>query len=641
MQFGFVKTATATPQIRVADCDYNCGQIAAAVRQADAQGVELLVLPELCITGYTCGDLFYQQPLLRGAKDALQTLLRQTADTKTVCVVGLPLQHDGGLYNCAAVIQGGRVLGVVPKTHLPNYSEFYEQRHFSPAPAGLSEITLGEEAVPFGTTLLFQSEEQPDFCFAVEICEDLWVPAPPSVRHAQAGALLIANLSASNETIGKPQYRRELVTGQSARLLCGYLYADAGDGESTTDMVFSGHSLIAENGRLLAQTVPFENALCVTEIDVQMLARERMRLNTYTAGGCSEYKTVLFSSPAVSELVLTRPISAYPFVPADDRLRQQRCDMILTMQAAGLRKRLAHTRCRQAVLGVSGGLDSSLALIVCVKAMDQLGRDRKDILAVTMPCFGTTSRTRGNAQRLCEALGVSFRQVDITASVKQHFADIGQDPDVLDVTYENAQARERTQVLMDLANQTGGMVIGTGDLSELALGWATYNGDHMSMYGVNTSVPKTLVRYLVKFYADSSSDARLRQTLLDILDTPVSPELLPADGEDIAQKTEDLVGPYKLHDFFLYYVLRFGFSPKKIYVLAKQAFLGSFDDATILKWLGIFFKRFFAQQFKRSCMPDGPKIGSVCLSPRSDFRMPSDASVALWLKELDTLLDKA
>lgn len=636
MQHGFIKAAVATPNIKVADCEYNAEKIVELLKKADGLAAQLLVLPELCITGYTCSDLFFQQPLLEGAVSALFTIAEQSRGISTVLVVGLPILKDGKLYNVAAVLYNGKILGFVPKSHLPNYSEFYELRHFTPAPAENGVVEANGTTYPFGTKLLFSCKGMSSFCLGIEICEDLWVPCPPSSGHALAGATLIANLSASDETIGKDSYRRNLVTSQSGRLVCGYLYADAGEGESTTDLVFSSHSLIAENGAVLSETPPFTQSFACSEIDVERLCNERRKMNTFSPVKNEGYETVYFEMP-VRNISLTRTVAMQPFVPGNPEEREARCESILSMQSYGLKKRLLHANSKTAVLGISGGLDSCLALLVCVRAMDLLHRPHTDIVAVTMPCFGTTARTKSNAEKLCEALGVTFRCIDITAAVNQHFQDTGHDPRNHDVTFENCQARERTQVLMDIANQTGGLVIGTGDLSELALGWATYNGDHMSMYGVNASVPKTLIRHMVRYSADIAKDENLRKVLLDILDTPVSPELLPAENGEISQKTEDIVGPYELHDFFLYYVMRFGFSPEKIYYLAKYAFAGTYEDAFIKKWLVSFYKRFFAHQFKRSCLPDGPKVGSVTLSPRGDWRMPSDASAALWLNRAENL----
>ena len=636
MKDGFIKVAAATPEIRLADCKFNGEQIVRAIEAAQAQGAKVLVFPELCLTGYTCGDLFLQDLLLRAAEEALQSVMKQTTDKDILCLVGLPLRRESRLYNCAAVFCRGELLGVVPKRNIPNYSEFYELRHFSPAGDGIEWITLAGQEVPFGQNLLFCCRELPEFVVAAEICEDLWVPQSPSIRHAAAGATILANLSASDETIGKSDYRRMLVEAQSAKLVCGYLYADAGEGESTTDLVFSGHNLIGENGAILAESALFQNGILYSEIDVQRLMIERRRMNTYPAVPAEEYLRVAFSMP-LAETALTRRVEMRPFVPEDGADRKKRCESIFAMQVNGLKKRLAHIGAKTAVIGISGGLDSCLALLVTVKTMDALHRSRKDILAVTMPCFGTTKRTKTNAEILCERLGVTFRTVEISESVLLHLRDIEHPTDVYDAAYENAQARERTQVLMDLANQTGGIVIGTGDLSELALGWATYNGDHMSMYGVNASIPKTLVRYMVDYVARDAGDAKLFEVLMDILDTPVSPELLPAKDNEIAQKTEDLVGPYELHDFFLYQVMRMGFAPAKVYRLAVYAFRGVFSPDVIQKWLRTFYWRFFAQQFKRSCLPDGPKVGSVTLSPRGDWRMPSDACVRLWLDEVEKL----
>ena len=639
MKDGFLKAAAFSPALRVADCTYNAQQILADVQAAAARGVKLAVFPEFCLTGYTCGDLFLQHTLQTGALDALQTVLDGTRTLDTVVLVGLPLLIHGKLYNCAAVLCRGQLLGLVPKTYLPNYGEFYEKRQFTPGSTDteVETITVCGQQVPFGTSLLFRCRSMPSFVLGVELCEDLWSALPPSTFHALAGATVIANLSASDETVGKAEYRRALVSNQSARLLCGYLYASAGHGESTQDMVFAGHDLIAENGTLLAETAPFAGGIAETEIDCQRMEAERAR-NTSFELSRDGYTTVEFDLE-LTETPLTRWIDPAPFVPGDPKRRAERCELILKMQADGLAKRLEHAHAKTAVIGISGGLDSCLALLVAVRAMKQLGRPASDVLAVTMPCFGTTHRTRSNAEILCDELQVSFKEIDIAETVHSHFRDIGQDESVLDVTFENGQARVRTLELMDTANRTGGLVVGTGDLSELALGWATYNGDHMSMYGVNAGVPKTLVRHLVHYEADIAATDTLRTVLLDILDTPVSPELLPAKDGEIAQKTEDLVGPYELHDFYLYQVLRFGFGPAKIFRLAKAAFAGrpEYPDNVLYKWLRNFYWRFFAQQFKRSCLPDGPKVGSVTLSPRGDWRMPSDACAALWLAELEQL----
>ena len=637
MKHGFVKCAAASVPLRVADCAYNAAETVKAIRAAAAAGVRILVLPELGLTGYTCADLFLQRTLQAGALEALRTVRDATRGLPMLVFVGLPVALGSQLYNCAAAVSDGSILGLVPKTHVPNYGEFYEGRWFCSGENVCQSFDLLGEAVCLSPNQLFPCADLPELVVGCELCEDLWAPYPPSIAQALAGATVIVNLSASNAVIGKDAYRRELVRGQSARLSCAYLYCSAGDGESTTDLVFSGHQILAEDGVLLAERRDMAPGMAITEIDVQKLAGERRRRNTFACpgwmGAISESQS--FCLP-VEETELTRLVDPMPFVPADESARRSRCEDILNIQAAGLRKRIAHTGARACVVGLSGGLDSTLALLVTVRAMDDLGRDRKDILAVTMPCFGTTARTKDNATRMAELLGVRFETVPIAAAVEQHFRDIGLPEDDRSVTYENSQARERTQVLMDLANRLGGLVVGTGDLSELALGWATYNGDHMSMYGVNASVPKTLVRHIVHYVAEHS-DAALRAVLLDILDTPVSPELLPPQDGEIAQRTEDLVGPYELHDFFLYQVVRFGFPPAKVYRLARYAWHGTYDDATILRWLKTFYRRFFQQQFKRSCLPDGPKVGSVTLSPRGDWRMPSDACADLWLRELEAL----
>ena len=636
MQYGFLRCAAVSPTLRVAACAYNAQAVIKAMQQAEGDGVRLLCLPELCLTGYTCSDLFLQQTLYEGAEKALVQILEASRGLNMVVLVGLPVQVGGKLYNCAAVLCDGQLLGVVPKTHLPNYAEFYEKRHFVPGPRTARTIVLAGQEVPFGTDLLFACRQMPDFVLGVEVCEDLWAPVPPSCRHALAGATVIANLSASDETVGKAAYRRDLVCGQSARLLCSYLYADAGHGESTTDMTFAAHNLIAENGALLAQAEPFGEGKAISEIDVGRMRQERLRNTTFEPEDTG-YTTVCFDL-TLTDTPLSRAFSPTPFVPDSTDARSERCELILRIQAEGLAKRMEHTHAACGVIGISGGLDSCLALLAAVRACKVLGRSPKDIVAITMPCFGTTQRTRSNAEILCDALGVQFREINITNTVQSHFADIGQDDKTYDVTFENCQARVRTLELMDYANKNGGFVIGTGDLSELALGWATYNGDHMSMYGVNAGIPKTLVRHIVRYVADSCTSEELRDVLLDILDTPVSPELLPAaeDGT-IAQQTEKLVGPYELHDFYLYYVLRCGFGPAKIYHIAQAAFAGKYTSDVLLYWLRNFYRRFFAQQFKRSCLPDGPKVGSVTLSPRGDWRMPSDACNTLWMRELETL----
>ena len=636
MKDGFIKVAAVTPKIVVADTKENTRIICDAIKNAGKQGAKVIVLPELCITGYTCSDLFLQEKMLREAKEALLEIAAATFSLDGIVFVGLPLEYNGKLYNVAAAISSGNVLGFVPKTFLPNYNEFYEVRHFT---RGMDEtvfVPLNQDVVvPMGRKLLFTCASMPELKIGVELCEDLWTPEPPSIRHALNGANLIVNLSASDETTGKDVYREELVAGQSARLLCGYIYASAGDGESTQDVVYSAHNLIAENGRILKKAERFKNESITSEIDIYRLNAERRRMTTFETH-MDGYQEILFNMK-VEETELTRYIDPMPFVPGSKTDREKRCDEILMIQAMGLKKRIEHTHCKSAVIGISGGLDSTLALLVTVRAFDLLGMDHKQIKAVTMPGFGTTDRTYENAVSLIRCLDADFMEVSIKDAVNIHFRDIGQDPSVHDVTYENGQARERTQILMDIANKSGGMVIGTGDLSELALGWATYNGDHMSMYAVNASVPKTLVRHLVRYYADTCGDAELERVLLDVLDTPVSPELLPPEDGKISQKTEDLVGPYELHDFYLYHMLRLGYAPTKIYRLAKIAFAGTYDDATILKWLKTFYRRFFTQQFKRSCLPDGPKVGSVAVSPRGDLRMPSDASARIWMDELERI----
>ena len=640
MQDGFLRAAAASIPVAVADPRRNAAACCARIDQAHRAHAALLVLPELCVTGYTCGDLFLSALLLDAAEAALTDICAHTQNCDPVVVLGVPLRAGGKLYNCAAVLHRGRILGIVPKTWLPNYDVFAEKRCFTSAAAysGPGCVPVGGQDVPFGTGLVFACAQMPAFRLGVELCEDVWAPVPLSVRLCLAGATVIANASASDEVIGKAEYRRMLICATAARLVCGYVYANAAPEESTQDMVFSAHHLISENGALLAEKKPFapEDDLLITELDLFHLRSERHRNTSFDASGSAPCRTVVFDQP-VRETPLSRKFAKHPFVPADGAILAERAEMILQMQSYGLKKRIAHTRCKTVVVGISGGLDSTLALLVMVRAMDMLGRARRDIVAVTMPCFGTTQRTKSNAVRLCELLGVTVRTVDITASVRSHFADIGHDEAVTDVTYENCQARERTQVLMDIANETGGIVVGTGDLSELALGWATYNGDHMSMYGVNASIPKTLVRYIIRYEAHSAG-LELAEVLEDILATPVSPELLPASASgEMTQKTEDLVGPYELHDFFLYYMLRYGARPRKLYRLAKLAFAGLYDDATILHWLEVFTRRFFAQQFKRSCLPDSVKVGTVTLSPRGDWRMPSDASSRMWLDEIAAL----
>ena len=639
MRQGFIKVAALTPKVTVADTQANRKEICRLMDEAEAKGAKILVFPELCITGYTCGDLFYQQVLLREAKKELLAIAKYTQRKDYLAFVGLPLEYNGKLYNVAAAVTQGKVLGLVPKTHIPNYNEFYERRHFAPGMKQPVPVALDEDTVvPMGTRVLFQCRQMPELKIGAEICEDVWAPNPPGVEHALAGATLLVNLSASDETTGKDMYRKSLVTGQSGRLICGYVYCSAGDGESTQDVVYSGHNLIAENGTLLAESRRFCNESIYTELDMVRLNEERRRMSTFMTSDES-YINVEFSLKE-EKTELTRFVDPAPFVPGNKADREKRCEEIFMIQAMGLKKRLEHTHAATAVVGISGGLDSTLALLVMVKAFDLIGKDHKDIVAVTMPGFGTTDRTYDNAVSLIKSLGATFREVSIVDSVRVHFKDIGQDEAVHDVTYENGQARERTQILMDIANKSGGMVIGTGDMSELALGWATYNGDHMSMYGVNASVPKTLVRHLVCYYADTCADETLQKVLYDVLDTPVSPELLPPEDGKISQKTEDIVGPYELHDFFLYYILRFGCTPKKIYRLANYAFAGTYDTETIQKWLKTFYRRFFSQQFKRTCLPDGPKVGTVAVSPRGDLRMPSDASARIWMEELEHLDDE-
>lgn len=636
MKHGFIKVAAVSPKIKVADPEYNAGEICKKIDEAVEAGAKLIVFPELCITGYTCGDLFLQELLLEQAKKALLNIAAYTQDKDALIFVGLPIEKEQKLYNVAAVLKDGEVLAFIPKRFIPNYAEFYEARHFAPGNEEVENFYFNGEMVPFGTNILLECDAVFGMMVGCEICEDLWVPNPPSTRHALAGANVIVNLSASNATISKDVYRNGLVTSASARMITAYVYASAGEGESTQDLVFDGHSMIAENGTLLCEAERFSGKTIYADIDVQKIRMERRRMNTFMKEDGAAYLVIPFELEQ-EETELSRKFGMTPFVPSDREARDKRCDDILSIQSYGLKKRYEHTGCKSAVLGISGGLDSTLALLVTVRTFDMLGIDRKNIVSVTMPCFGTTDRTYDNACKLAKTLGTDLREVDIKKAVLQHFEDIGHDVNKHDVTYENGQARERTQVLMDIANQTGGLVIGTGDMSELALGWATYNGDHMSMYGVNAGVPKTLVRHLVQYYADTCNNNELKEVLLDVLDTPVSPELLPPVDGVISQKTEDLVGPYELHDFFLYYMLRQNFEPEKVYRLARLAFKGIYDNETILKWLKTFYRRFFAQQFKRSCLPDGPKVGSVSVSPRGDLRMPSDASASIWLTQLEAL----
>ncbi|MBQ2767832.1 MAG: NAD(+) synthase [Clostridia bacterium] len=645
MKDGFIRVAAAVPSIRIADCPHNTEELIRIAHEASANAARVLVFPELCVTAYTCGDLFFSRALLTSAEAALAEYLQGTADLPMLSVIGLPLIWQNKLYNCAAVCASGKLLGIVPKRNLPNYAEHSEQRYFTPAPDGMHHITVGGTEVPFGTKQLFCCDTMPELQVAVEICEDLWTPLPPSCVHTAAGATVVLNLSAGAEFIGKAAYRRRLIETHSARLLTGYVYANAGYGESSTDLVFSGHCLIGENGILAAERPPFTepaDACVFAELDISSLVRERIRLNTYPAAdNPSAYLHTPFTLP-LTETPLSRNIDPHPFVPADKTELAERCETILTIAAHGLRQRIERAFARSCIVAVSGGLDSCLALLTTVRAMDMLSRPRSEVIAVTMPCFGTTKRTKSNAEKLCAELGVTLRTIDITDAVNLHFRDIGHDPDDRNVVYENSQARERTQIIMDIANAENGLVIGTGDLSELALGWATYNGDHMSMYAVNSSIPKTLIRHIVAHCAECAEregQASLTACLRDILATPVSPELLPPKNGEIAQITEDLVGPYELHDFYLYLMLRRGYSPRKIFRLARMAFRDVYDDETILHWLEIFIRRFISQQFKRSCLPDGPKVGSVGISPRGDLCMPSDASGAVWLDELAACRD--
>lgn len=637
MKQGFVKVAAITPDMRVADVDYNTAEICKNIGEAVEAGAKVLVFPELAITGYTCGDLFFQDALLKSAEEGLRKIVEYTKGKDALIFVGLPFVHAGKLYNVAAALNDGELLGFTTKTFLPNYDEFYEMRYFQPGPTTLEQTLFDGKQVAFGPQILFECREMKELVVAAEICEDVWAPVPPSVPAAIQGATIIVNCSASDESVGKEAYRRELIKGQSAKLISGYIYASAGYGESTTDLVFGGHDLIAEKGMILTESERFRNGIVYSEIDVKRLAWERRKNTTFQMTHFPYETARVPFSLNVEETELTRKILQTPFVPETETERNLYCKETLMIQAMALKKRLDHTNCKSAVVGISGGLDSTLAILVTAKAYDLLGLDRKDILGVTMPCFGTTDRTYQNACLLVEKLGATLKEVDIKEAVTLHFKDIEHDMNVHDVTYENSQARERTQVLMDIANQTNGMVIGTGDMSELALGWATYNGDHMSMYAVNASLPKTFIKHVVKYYAEMCEEKELKEVLLDILDTPVSPELLPPKDGEIAQKTEDLVGPYELHDFYLYYMLRYGYEPSKIYRLAKYAFEGVYDDETILKWLKKFYWRFFSQQFKRSCVPDGPRVSGMSLSPRGDWRMPSDACVAVWIKELEEL----
>ena len=635
MKDGFIKIACATPDVKVAGCHCNADRIIELITEAHSKGVKLLCFPELSVTGYTCGDLFLQDALLSSAKSELVRIIKETEKLDIVSLIGMPLAVCGKLYNCAVIVSRGKALGAVAKKNIPNYSEFYEVRHFTAADDSLSaDVQLSDGYSVHLGDKIFTCRELPELTFGVEICEDMWVSSPPSERLAASGAMVIFNLSASDEVIGKADYRRTLIRARSGSLACAYAYADSGIGESTQDMVFAGHNIIAENGSVLAESKAFSKGLTIADIDIKKLNYERRRMNSFSASPSID--TAYFSLD-ITENVLDRTFPRTPFVPSDKKALDSRCEEILTMQAVGLMTRLRHIGCKTAVLGLSGGLDSTLALIVTVHAIDMLGLDRSGIHTITMPCFGTTDRTYNNACSLAKSYGATLTEINICASVMQHFSDIGQSPEVHDVTYENSQARERTQVLMDKANQLGGIVIGTGDLSELALGWATYNGDHMSMYAVNSSIPKTLVRWLVNYEAEIS-EGELKKVLFDILDTPVSPELLPPEKNGtISQKTEDIVGPYELHDFFMYSMLRYGFSPSKIFRIACLSFADAYPKEVIMKWLKTFYRRFFSQQFKRSCLPDGPKVGTVTLSPRGDWRMPSDASSSVWLAELENM----
>lgn len=636
MKQGFVKVAAVTPKVRVADTIYNREQICEGIEEAEGKGAKVIVFPELCISGYTCGDLFLQERLLDSCKEQLTKIAEFTEGKDALIFVGLPLEREGKLYNVAAALHDGKVLCFIPKAFIPSYGEFYETRHFRPGNREAASALFNGEEIPFGMNILLKAEGMEGLVVGCEICEDIWTPEEPGIYHAMAGATLLVNLSASNETIGKDVYREMLVKSASAKLIAGYVYCSCGEGESTQDVVFGGHDIIAENGTVLTQSKRFVNQIIYGDIDINRLRMERRRMNTFNHDDSSNHLVIPFAHK-IEETCLERTFSCTPFVPSDQNEREKRCDEILSIQSMGLKKRYEHTGCKKAVIGVSGGLDSTLALLVTVRAFDSLNLERANIIAVTMPCFGTTDRTYDNACKLAGVLGATLEEVDIKEAVTIHFRDIKQNIDNHDVTYENGQARERTQILMDIANRENGMVIGTGDMSELALGWATYNGDHMSMYGVNVGVPKTLVRHLVQYYADTCKNEELRGVLLDVLDTPVSPELLPPVDGVISQKTEDLVGPYELHDFFLYYMLRCGFEPAKIYRIAKQSFAGMYENEVILKWLKTFYKRFFAQQFKRSCLPDGPKVGTVAVSPRGDLRMPSDACVRVWMEQIEEL----
>ncbi len=639
MSYGFVRVAAAVPKLKVANCDYNTWEIIKLAKKAETEGAQFVAFPELAITSYTCGDLFLQRTLQNEALKGLELIISETKSLECVIIIGLPLIKDSRLYNCAVAIKGGRILGVVPKSYIPNYSEFYELRWFC---SGLDKrtttINLLGQSVPFGTDILFEAENINGLCFGLEICEDLWVTIPPSSYQALNGATLLFNLSASNEIVGKHEYREEIVRIQSAKCAAAYVYTSSGPNESTTDLVFGGHALICEYGSLLVESerYSFEEQLITCDIDIERLVHEKFKNSSFTQNTTNtEFLKVPFSIRELETNRIQRRIDPQPFVPADPKVRNKRCEEIFNIQTSGLGKRLKHTNIDKCVIGISGGLDSTLALLVIAKAYDRLGLDRKNIHAITMPGFGTSDNTLYNSLELMRLMNVTTYQIDIKEACLKHFKDIGHDPQTYDVTYENVQARERTQILMDIANKIGGLVVGTGDLSEVALGWSTYNGDHMSMYAVNSGVPKTLVKYLVQWAADYVFENETRDVLLRVLDTPISPELLPTDETgQIQQKTEDIVGPYELHDFFLYHLVRYGAQPPKIFIMAKQAFEGKYDDETIKKWLKSFLKRFFSQQFKRSCIPDGPKVGSISLSPRGDWRMPTDGDVSIWLKNI-------
>lgn len=643
MNYGFVRVAAAVPAVKVADCGYNAGNIVELIFEAEEKGVQFVVFPELSVTAYTCGDLFQQKALLKGAEEQLACILSETKNTRTVAVVGMPVYADSQLFNCGIAIQSGHIIGAVPKTYIPGYSEFYEERWFSPGTKALSKtVKLCGQEVPFGADLLFEADNMPEMRFGIELCEDLWTPLPPSSYQAVVGAVLIFNLSASNEIVGKYEYRRELVKQQSARCISGYVFTSAGIGESTTDVVFGGHAVIAEYGTVLAEAERFKSGsqFVIADVDVEKLASDRLKNTSFMEGACrNDYRIVKFQTGDFKAGKLERYIDPHPFVPSNAESRDIRCREIFEIQTSGLGKRIGHIGLKHAVIAISGGLDSTLALLVTASTFDKLGLPRENIVAITMPGFGTTDETYANAMNFMKSMKVTILEIDIKPACLQHFKDIGHDPSVHDLTYENSQARERMQIPMDVASRYNGLVVGTGDLSELALGWCTYNGDHMSMYSVNSGVPKTLVKYLVQWVADNISDGATREVLYRIIDTPISPELLPPDDKGgISQRTEDIVGPYELHDFFIYHALRYGAPPDKIFFLACSAFEGRYEADVIGKWLKSFYRRFFSQQFKRSCLPDGPKVGTISLSPRGDWRMPSDASAAVWLKQLEKVI---